>query len=134
MFFSDAEDGQRQADFVIEIAFGLQYVKMLSENRGNHFFCAGLAYAAGDPHHRNGQSAAVAGCDGLDGFQCGRNLDIGSGRLLRRVLTEDAGCALGEDGRNEGMAVNPLAFYGHEEIAGLYFAAVNDHAVYLDSF
>ena len=134
VLLADTENGQGQADFVVEIAFGFQYVKMLSQNGGNHFLGTGLAHAAGDSHHRYGQGTAVIGGKIFQGLQCGSYLDIRSGRMLRRVLTEYTGSALGEDGRDKAVAVHTLALNGGKEKARLHLPAVDDNACDFDGF
>ena len=65
MRLAQAQQHQRQADVVVEIAFGMEHGGVRSgvrpQDRRQHFLDRGLAVAAGDGDHRNGEAPAPGG-------------------------------------------------------------------------
>ena len=59
---AQSEQRQRHADVVIQVALGREHLldlaSLRSQDRGNHFLHRGLAAAAGERHHGNGEAAA----------------------------------------------------------------------------
>ncbi len=60
-----AQQLQRQAEAVVQIALGLEHVELCAQRRGNRFLGGGLAGRAGDGHHAPAPLAAHVRGQGL---------------------------------------------------------------------
>ncbi len=77
MLFPDAEHGQGQTHFIVEIALRFQDPVSLGEHGGDHLLRAGLSHTAGDTHHPDIQGTAVMLCQVFQRLPAGIHQDIG---------------------------------------------------------
>ena len=59
MFFLNAEQCQRQSDFVVKVALCFQNTVLFGKHTRNKFLGTGLSHTAGNAYHRDGQTAAI---------------------------------------------------------------------------
>ena len=59
MFFLNAEQCQRQSDFVVKVALCFQNTVLFGKHTRNKFLGTGLSHTAGNAHHRDSQAVAV---------------------------------------------------------------------------
>ena len=54
-----AEEGEGKAQLVVEVPLGFQHLVLLAQDGGHHVLGGGLAHAAGDADHRDGELGLV---------------------------------------------------------------------------
>ena len=128
MLVPDIENGERESDFIVEVALGLQHAEFLAEHRGDHLLCARLAHAAGDAHHTDIQRAAVVLCNIFERLFAGVYFDIRVGDVAEILFGDRTESSFFHYLRNKGMAVHACALDGHEEAALFCLPAVDDNA------
>jgi hypothetical protein len=132
---AQAQQHQRQADVVVEVAFGGEHrvitAGLDAQDRRQHFLDRGLAVAAGHRDQRNREVRAPGGGEPAE-REAGvvdpkRVADFG--RL--RAIEHDAGGALLQRLRAEGAAVEFFAAQRNEQVARADRAAVGRHPQHL---
>ena len=124
-----AEEGEGKAQLVVEVPLGFQHLVLLAQDGGHHVLGGGLAHAAGDADHRDGELGLV----GL-----GRLADGGHGILHQEVALAGEGLLrglLGEAGHSaclqgpwdELMPVGLFPRQGYEEVPRVDGPAVGLH-------
>ena len=129
------EQGQRQADVVVEVAGGGQHAvgriaELRAQDRRAHFLDRGLAVAAGDAQQRDREAAAPVRCQGTEreariGHGDQRQVGMGSGEFPGH---QRAGRSTRKHVGDIGMAVELVAFQRDEELAGGDAARIGGHA------
>ena len=131
MRVTQPEQGQRQADVVVEVAARGQHririaAKVRAQDRGAHFLDRGLAVAAGDAEQRN-RKAGTPGGGQLAQRQARvvhrdqRQSGIGRGPA---AFDHGAGGALGQHFGDEVVAIEALALERDEQHAGCHRARI----------
>ena len=122
----EAQQRQRHADVVVEIAARGETAARLSEDRGGHFLRGGLAVAAGDPDQRPAEGRAPAASRALE-----RRLGVGHDDLRQRHrlpgVDQRAGGPLAVRGGDELVAVEARSLEGDEQLPALERARVAHH-------
>ena len=123
-----AQQLQRQAEVIVEIAFRLQDAKFSAQNLRDGFLGSGFASRASHANERLAPNAAYCRAQGLQGWQslpddqqttsAGEAADLIGGYYR-------AGCALRQSGFNKIMAIQPLAAYGKKKLVPPDRARVN---------
>ncbi len=127
----DLEEGERDADVVVQVALGGDGAEFLAQHRGDHLLGAGLPAAAGDGDDPGHVGTAVGGAEFLqrdEGIGDGDEAEILRQRLLGQPRDH---CRDGSGGgrlRDEAVAVEPFPAQGEEAIAGLEGAAIGVEA------
>ena len=135
----DAEEGERHADMVVQVAVGINGFVLAGHHGAHQFLRGGLAVGAGDADHGDIELAAVVGGQILQRFQHVFNqiaFALAGLDALQRgaVHHRDAG-ALFEGLHGEVVAVKGLAFEGEEHRTFRDGAAVGgDAAALLEEF
>ncbi len=123
----ETEEGQRDADLVVEVARGLQDRETARQDGGRHAARARLAVGAGDRHDRGRAAAPMAGRDvperaGRVGHRDAGGLRAGAERRAEsfqpvRGHHNPAGRPVGKYLRQEAVTVVRLAVDGDEGLA-----------------
>ena len=132
---AQAQQGERHADVVVEIAFGGERALASpgAKDRGNHLRHRGLAVAAGHGGQRQIEATAPRRGQIAEGDARIGDLDAGETGLVEPALGQ--GCdrtsrlGFGE----EVVGVEALAAQGHEKIAGAQGSRIAVHAVECDA-
>ena len=119
-----AQQRQRHAQLVVEVALGFVGLVFLRKHRIEHFLGGGLAHAARYAHYGNIEFFAVRPADLLDSRQCGRHQNVGLGGVFGRLFADGANGAAVKAGFDKIVSVNALARNGKEQRAVLDAAAV----------
>ena len=137
MLRREPEQGQRDADLVVEVAVGLQDPEALGDHGGGHPARAGLAVGPRDGDHRGAAAVAmeraeVAQGAGRVGHRRAGDPACGPGRFGQRVqvpaVDEQAAHPAAEHIGDEAVAVVDVALDGHEQLAGGDRARVDRYA------
>ena len=119
VFLRQLQQGTRQADFIVKILLGLQYIVLLFEDRGNKRTCRRLPGRAGDGHDGNGKTAAMEKRQILICLTCildDKNRIIAVRVKARRIFHDNAGSAVTDGLLNEIMAVELFPFQRRKKI------------------
>ena len=130
--FVDAEEGEGDADVVVEVRLGGYHVVLLGQDGGDELLGGGLAVGAGDADHRDVELAAVVGGQLLQHFQGILNDDAlpsAPGRPFEQEAVDDgiAGTRL-QGVQGEIVPVERFSFQGKKHRAVLDFPAVGRNA------
>ncbi len=127
ILFSRLQQGQGQADVVVQVAPRRPHPARLAENGGDHLLGRGLAVAAGQGDDAAGEALAMGGGQLAEG-QAGI-LDLPLWQIDGQgSLDHEGRGALVTGAGGEVMAIVALARQGHEEAAAQVLAAVDTHA------
>ena len=124
--FFQAADGDGHPHLAVLVAGGLEHLELGGEGLGHHLLGGGLAHAAGDAHHGDGELTPVPGGGLLQGLAAVVDQDQGllpGGHLV--VGKGGAGPGL-QGGADVAVAVGVLPPDGHEHGPGLGLAAVGE--------
>ena len=130
MLRRQAQQGQRQANVVVEVAGGGQHrvgAGVATQNRRQHFLDRGLAVGAGDANAQRRQAERPAGGQPAQGQAGVLYLDqAGAGQV--KIRAHQRGRALGDNLGDEVVGVEAFALQGDEQIAGTGLAAIGHYA------
>ncbi len=128
-----AQQGEREAELVVQVALGLETGTHHGQDRGAHLLRGGLAVAAGNRDHRSREGAAVTGGQApqRSGGVIDRHDRAVRGNLwkLRLVPHEQSPCARVHSLLQELVGIKALSPNRDEEIAFTEAASVDGHAV-----
>src|SRR5438105_11477468 len=123
-----AQQLQRQAEVIVEIAFRLQDAKFSAQDLRDGFLGSGFASRASHANERLAPNAAHCRAQGLQGWQSlpdGQQMTSGGEAADLISGYYRAGCALRQSGFNKIMPIQPLAAYRKKKLARLDSARVN---------
>ena len=132
---AQAEQRERHADVVVEIADGRQHLRIpggRAQDRGEHFLGGGLAVRAGDRDQRHGEAPAPRARQVAE--RAARVLRDQHGHRQRGARGEERGVdqrgrrAARRGGREERVAVESFAAQRDEQLAARHVARVGGHA------
>ncbi len=128
VFRAAAQQRERKAELVVEVALRREARPELAQDRGAHLLGRGLAVAAGDRDDGAGEARAVTGGERAErARRVGRD-EHGNARARRhgvRALDEEAGGARGERVREEAVGIVDLAANRDEEGAARQRARID---------
>jgi hypothetical protein len=123
------QQGQRQADVVVEVAFGGEAGVALpgTEDRGDHLRHRGLAVAAGHRHQRQDEAPAPGRGELAESEARVRHLEAGQPGFGEAALGERGHRAGRLRPRQEIVGVEAVAAQGHEQVAGTQAPGIAVH-------
>jgi len=130
MLFFQPQEGLWRAHEVIEVCQGLEGMKVLAQHRRQHLLGGGFARGAGDLHHGDVKLAPIPGRKSPQ-----RRLSVIHGdvefsgqQYLGHLGAQAARRALLKGHVYVGVAVEPLAHQGHEQVPGQDIPAIGADA------
>ena len=122
VFLLSGEQGQRQAEFVVQVSVILQTGAGNREDAVNQFFGGCFSVAPGDCDDGSGEAVPVAFGQGTERLsRIGHRQGTGAGgrRILRKpgLLDDQSGCPPRQGITDEFVRIVALAPYGQEELS-----------------